>query len=121
MCHPVSRLITDGATEYNETLYPEPEKFMPSRWYSTPSNPKPSDAFTAFSFGPRVCIGQNFSKTEGVAFISSLLKEWRLDIKLKEGETRDMYEKRVMDAHFVMTLSTNDIPVVLKKRRSPHH
>jgi len=109
-------LVDVVGLEYNPRYFPDPNEFRPSRWYVTPENPKPLEAFTAFSFGPRVCIGQHFSKTEGVAYVSMLLRDWKLDIKLRPGETRRGYEDRVMQARFKMTLNANDIPVVLKRR-----
>jgi len=104
--------------EYNERYYQEPNVYRPSRWYVTAENPKPLDAYTAFSFGPRVCIGQNFSKTEAVCFLALLLRDWKLDIKLNVGETREQYRERVMDAHFMMTLCAYDVPIVMTKRKT---
>ena len=49
-----------------------------------------------FGSGPRSCVGRKFAITEAVTFLAHLLQDWRLDIKLKEGETRKAYEERVM-------------------------
>lgn len=49
-----------------------------------------------FGVGPRACIGQRFAMTEAMCFLIMLLRDWRLDVILKDGETRDAYEKRVM-------------------------
>ena len=49
-----------------------------------------------FGSGPRACVGRKFAITEAVTFLAYLLQDWRLDIKLQEGETRAQYETRVM-------------------------
>ena len=46
-----------------------------------------------------------------------LLRDWKLGIKLIQGETRQHDEERVMQARFKLTLTANDIPVVLVRRK----
>ncbi|KAJ7670774.1 cytochrome P450 [Mycena polygramma] len=77
--------------QHNPHFFPEPEVYKPSRWYGVPESEIP-----LFGMGPRVCIGKKFSHTEGLCFLSLLLRDWKLDIPLSEGETRSEYEKRVM-------------------------
>jgi len=50
-----------------------------------------------FGIGPRACIGRKFGIVESLAFLVMLLREWRVDILLKEGETREGWEQRVLD------------------------
>lgn len=40
-------------------IYPEPDSFIPERWYSRPDLVKHPDAFAPFSMGPFNCIGRN--------------------------------------------------------------
>ncbi|KAK0458102.1 cytochrome P450 [Desarmillaria tabescens] len=40
--------------QYNPRYFNEPEKFKPSRWHGISNE---SEAFTAFSIGPRACLG----------------------------------------------------------------
>lgn len=49
-----------------------------------------------FGVGPRACIGQKFAMVEVMYFLIMLLRDWKLDIVLKNGETRDVYEDRIM-------------------------
>jgi hypothetical protein len=57
-----------------------------------------------------------FSKTEAVAVLALMLRDWHLDIKLNPGETREEYRERVMQAHFMMTLTPFDLPILMKRR-----
>ncbi|KAF8510338.1 cytochrome P450 [Gautieria morchelliformis] len=75
----------------NPNTYQNPGEFIPSRWYGVAEPDLPM-----FGFGPRGCVGRKFAITEAVTFLAYLLRDWRLDIKLKEGETRAQYEARVM-------------------------
>lgn len=49
-----------------------------------------------FGVGPRACIGQKFAMAEAMCFLIMLLRDWKLDVVLRDGETRDEYEDRVM-------------------------
>ena len=50
-----------------------------------------------FGIGPRACIGRKFGIVESVAFLAMLVREWKVDIVLKEGETRDDWRQRVVE------------------------
>jgi len=75
----------------NPNTYENPHEFRPSRWYGIAEPDLPM-----FGSGPRGCVGRKFAITEAVTFLAYLLQDWRLDIKLQEGETRAEYEERVM-------------------------
>jgi len=56
---------------------------------------------------------------ESLAFLAMLLREWKVDIVLKEGETREGWEQRVMDCagHVGMTFGiTVSVDLKLSKR-----
>ena len=56
---------------------------------------------------------------ESLAFLAMLLREWKVDIVLKEGETREGWERRVMDSagHVGMTFGiTVGVDLKLSKR-----
>lgn len=127
-------LITLALLEYNPRYFPDPTAYKPSRWYAQESSNEP-DAFTAFSIGrfhlissalsihteatagPRACIGRKFATTEAVCFLALFLRDWRVDIVLEHGETREQWRERVLKAEMIMTLSVGDVPIKLTRRR----
>ncbi|KAK7012863.1 cytochrome P450 [Favolaschia claudopus] len=96
---------------YNPRHFPDPEEYRPSRWYGVSE----SD-LSLFSLGPRACIGRKFALTEACCFLSHLLRDWRLEITLKAGETRSQWRSRVLDAKVNMTFGVGDVLVKLVKR-----
>lgn len=99
--------------QYNPRYCDEPEKYKPSRWYGMTNE---SEAFSAFSLGPRACLGRKFATTEAVAFLTMLLRDWKIQPMLRKGETKEEWRNRVMDAHTVITLGVKDVPVRFTKR-----
>ncbi|GJJ06948.1 hypothetical protein Clacol_001144 [Clathrus columnatus] len=87
-----SRMIIDMVgIHHNPHTFPNPDKFIPSRWYEVPEHD-----VSIFGAGPRACIGRKFSHTEALTFLALFLREWKIDIVLAEGESREVYEERVM-------------------------
>ncbi|KAF7426204.1 hypothetical protein PC9H_008571 [Pleurotus ostreatus] len=99
--------------QYNPRYFKEPEKFKPSRWEGVSNE---SESFTAFSVGPRMCIGRKFAITESVCWLTMLLREWRVEPILQPGETKEQWQRRVMDAKLVLTLGVADVPVRFVRR-----
>ncbi|TEB34368.1 cytochrome P450 [Coprinellus micaceus] len=81
--------------QYNPRYFEDPESFKPSRWCGVS---KDSDAFTAFSIGPRECIGRKFATVEAVALLALLLRDFKIEPLLLNGETLDAWKTRVLDA-----------------------
>lgn len=100
--------------QYNPRYFDEPGKYKPSRWYGVSNE---SEVFSAFSVGPRACIGRKFATTEAVCFLTLLLRDWRIEPILNEGETKEAWMKRVLDAKIVITLGVADVPVRFVRRR----
>ncbi|KAF7362745.1 Cytochrome P450 [Mycena venus] len=98
---------------YNPKYFPEPEEFRPSRWYGAAEND-----MTTFSLGPHfhVGIGRKFVVTEGVAFLSNLLRDWRLQIVLNPGETKTQWRARVMKISGQLIVGVRNLPVRLTRR-----
>lgn len=99
--------------QYNPRYFDEPEKFKPSRWYGTSNE---SDSFTAFSIGPRACIGRKFATTQAVCFLTLLLRDWMVKPILRDGETKEAWANRVLDASIVITLGVRDVPLTFSRR-----
>ncbi|KAG6909423.1 hypothetical protein DXG01_000576 [Tephrocybe rancida] len=100
--------------QYNPRYFPDPEEFKPSRWYGVSSE---SEVFSAFSLGPRACIGRKFATVEAVAFLTMLLREWRVDPAFKAGETTAAWRERVLSMPTMgLTLGVKDASVSLTRR-----
>lgn len=117
-------------------MFPEPESFNPRRWLDGNSEQGATsseghkqadedltggpastvDGFMHFSTGPRMCIGHKFAKIEAVAFLTHLLRSWRIEPVLHAGETPEKWRSRVLEPHFVMTLLFDDVPVRFVRR-----
>ncbi|KAJ7269924.1 cytochrome P450 [Mycena rebaudengoi] len=101
--------------QYNPRYFEDPEVYKPSRWYGLPSD---SELFTAFSVGPRACIGRKFATTEAACFLAHLLRDWKVMPLLRDGESNEAWGARVLDARVVLTLCVTDIPVKFVRRVS---
>jgi cytochrome P450 len=101
-------------TQLNERYYDEPEKYKPQRWYGL--SPSDFEQFTAFSVGPRACLGRKFAETEAVCFLTYLMRDFRLEPILNKGETVDAWQARVLDAKIMVTLGCQDVPLRLVPR-----
>ncbi|GLB42782.1 putative cytochrome P450 [Lyophyllum shimeji] len=109
----VQVMVDMVGVQYNPRYFDEPEKYKPSRWYCISNE---SEAFSAFSIGPRACIGRKFATTEAVAFLTMLLRDWKVEPILKEGETKEQWRDRVLDAKLVLTLGVSDVPLKFTRR-----
>ncbi|KAF9051514.1 cytochrome P450 [Panaeolus papilionaceus] len=100
--------------QYNPRYFDEPEKFKPSRWYGVTSE---SEMFSAFSVGPRACLGRKFAVVESICFISMLLRDYKVEPLLSNGESTEEWAKRVLDAKIVITLGVKDVPIKFVRRK----
>ncbi|CAA7270197.1 unnamed protein product [Cyclocybe aegerita] len=99
--------------QYNPRYFDEPEKYKPSRWYGVSNE---SEAFSAFSIGPRACLGRKFAVTEAVAFLSVLLRDYKVKPIYLPGETKEQWQERVLVANIVLTLGVSNVPIQLIRR-----
>jgi hypothetical protein len=108
------------STEYNPRYYPDPETFKPSRWYNLGTTS--DDIYTAFSNGPRACIGRKFALTEAVCFLANLLRDYEVSPFLKDNgrgkmETLEEWKGRVLDkTSFELSLFIQNAALILKRR-----
>ncbi|KAF9482311.1 cytochrome P450 [Pholiota conissans] len=99
--------------QYNPRYFDNPEEYRPSRWHGVSAD---SEAFSAFSIGPRTCIGRKFATTEVVCFLTMLLRDYKVQPIMRPGETKEEWRKRVMDGKLVLTLGVKDVPVKFVRR-----
>ncbi|KAJ7359262.1 cytochrome P450 [Mycena albidolilacea] len=100
--------------QHNPRYFENPEEYKPSRWYGLPAD---SELFTAFSVGPRACIGRRFATVEATCFLALLLRDWKVLPVLRDGETKEAWGARMMDANIVLTLGVHDIPLRFERRK----
>ena len=74
------------------------------------------DGFIGFSFGPRTCLGHKFAKVEAVCFLTNLLREWKVEVVLRDGETIEGWKERILTPQFGVTLTLGQVPVRLVRR-----
>ncbi|KAJ7512690.1 cytochrome P450 [Mycena galericulata] len=100
--------------QYNPRYFEDPHTYKPSRWYGLPTD---SELFTAFSVGPRACIGRRFATVEATCFLAYLLRDWKVEPILLDGESKAAWGARVLDARIVLTLGVAEFPVRLVRRK----
>jgi cytochrome P450 len=114
--HPVkkgSRIVIDTpAAQRNPFHWPDPLKFDPSR--HLPGN---KQIFAGFSLGQRRCIGQKYAEVELVAFLSLMVKNFKIQaVPAFPGESTDSMLKRMLQASEGMTLTPVGWPLALERR-----
>ncbi|KAF8138092.1 cytochrome P450, partial [Mycena galopus ATCC 62051] len=101
--------------QYNPRYFEDPETYKPSRWYGLPAD---SEQFTAFSVGPRACLGRKFATVEATCFLALLLRDWQVLPVLRDGETKEAWGARVINKiHMSITMKAADFPIKLARRR----
>ncbi|KAF8637847.1 hypothetical protein AX17_002473 [Amanita inopinata Kibby_2008] len=100
--------------QYNPRHFDQPEEYRPSRWYGVHCD---SEAFSAFSIGARACIGRKFSTMEVVAFLTVLLRDWKVEPLFFDGdEDVEIWKQRVFEGRMVISLGVNDVPLRFIRR-----
>ena len=116
--------------DYDSKLFPEPEEFRPSRWYTADADildgmaPLDKGAaaataipFTSFAIGPRTCVGKKFAIVEATCFLAHLIRDYKIRIgDLREGEAKKMWRERRMQGKMHLTFQPDSIPIVLERR-----
>lgn len=100
----------------NPRNFPEPTAFKPRRW-ETPEAAS-IDNFVAFAAGPRLCLGRKFSMVESVCFLSNMLRDWKIDVKLEKGETPQQWQERVLQPTIGVTLKNGTFSVAARASSS---
>jgi len=76
-----SYLIAEGVSPYHThhqaDLYPQPERFLPSRWQQI--HPSPYE-YVPFGAGKRMCIGSTFAIFEMKIILATIVQRYRLQV-----------------------------------------
>eukprot|EP00731_Ephydatia_muelleri_P030208 Em0021g731a len=70
--------INNYVVHHHPEVWEDPEEFNPLRFTEEGSKVRSSHAFTAFSAGPRNCIGQEFALNEEKVVIAHILRNFEL-------------------------------------------
>ncbi|ESK89419.1 cytochrome p450 [Moniliophthora roreri MCA 2997] len=90
---------------YNPRYWKDPEEFRPSRFRGE----WPRDAFLPFSSGARACIGRKFFETEGIAILTLLVSQYKIELKDEPefaGETLAQKKARILAIGPALTLAS---------------
>jgi len=71
---------------HNPKVWGDPQVFRPERWSPENLTKEQRTLWMPFSYGPRICIGMNFSLLEQKIFIATLLREFSKIQFAKDGE-----------------------------------
>ncbi|CAM6122381.1 unnamed protein product [Calypogeia fissa] len=72
-----SVILSFRPTHYNPKYFPDPCKFNPSRFKTSPP---PPGTFLSFGTGPRTCPGVDLAKTEALVFLHRLVLGYRWEL-----------------------------------------
>ncbi|TEB05118.1 cytochrome P450 [Coprinellus micaceus] len=106
--------------QYNPRYFEDPESFKPSRWSAsqrTPTRSPLSVSNVSYNLGPRECIGRKFATVEAVALLALLLRDFKIEPLLLNGETLDAWKTRVLDAQLLITLGVSNASVRFVRRQ----
>ncbi|KAH9923589.1 cytochrome P450 [Fomitopsis serialis] len=111
---PNMRIMIDMVgVHYDPRLYPDPERYDPSRWYGVTQETD----FTYFGLGPRACLGRKFALVVAMSLMTSLLRDWKFTVPLKLGETKEQWRERIMQGKYAgLGFGVHHIPVKMTRR-----
>jgi cytochrome P450 len=88
-------------------LWPDPEKFDPTRFDPENERSRPRIAWIPFGAGPRTCIGNHFALMEAQLVLATILRRFRLDM-------RPGHEMKI--APFPTLHPLGGLPMIVKRR-----
>jgi cytochrome P450 len=101
-------LIAPWVLHRHRRLWPDPERFDPTRFLPAAAPPD-RFAYLPFGSGPRVCIGAQFALTEAVLVLARLIQEFRVE----------RADDRPVGVRAVVTTQPEPAPLFLLNRRAP--
>lgn len=68
--------LSQWVAHHDERWFPEPDRFLPSRWTGGLAARLPKYAYYPFGGGPRVCIGNAFALLEAALLLPTIGQRW---------------------------------------------
>ncbi|KAF9451960.1 cytochrome P450 [Macrolepiota fuliginosa MF-IS2] len=96
--------INVPGVQRNPRYWEKPNEFIPERFLGEWNK----DALVAFSVGPRACLGRKFNETEGVAALTSIISQYKVELQDEpqfKHETFEERKNRILTTKLVLTLS----------------
>ncbi|KFM82972.1 Cytochrome P450 3A30, partial [Stegodyphus mimosarum] len=99
------------AMHYDPELFPEPEKFLPERWFKDDSGKlsHPQYAYLPFGAGPRNCLGMRFALMEIKMGMANFLRHYRF------RKAKTLKEPLEYIPGFGL-LTVKELPLLIEKR-----
>uniref|UniRef100_A0A0A9YE48 Cytochrome P450 6k1 n=3 Tax=Lygus hesperus TaxID=30085 RepID=A0A0A9YE48_LYGHE len=70
--------LSSFAIHMDPEVYPEPEKYLPTRWLDDSSFP--AGSFIPFGYGPRICIGMRLAMVEIKSIVAKVLLNYKISL-----------------------------------------
>ncbi|RCN43929.1 hypothetical protein ANCCAN_10044 [Ancylostoma caninum] len=93
---------------YDETIFPDPYKFDPTRHLSSDGSFVKIDEVIPFSMGKRQCVGEGLARIELFLFLANLFNQFEV---LPYGDKSPSTKKS-----FGNTVRAEDFSVILRRR-----
>eukprot|EP00058_Branchiostoma_floridae_P010007 XP_002595495.1 hypothetical protein BRAFLDRAFT_57483 [Branchiostoma floridae] len=86
------------SVHHDEKLFPQHDKFDPTRFLDEKGQYKKDDHVMPFSAGPRICLGEQLARMELFLFFTSLMQHFTF--KIPEGAPTPSLKGRIAATHF---------------------
>jgi cytochrome P450 len=73
-------VVSQWIMHHSAQWFPEPDRFLPSRWTPEFKSSLPRFAYFPFGGGPHSCIGENFAWMELVFILATVAQKWRFTL-----------------------------------------
>jgi cytochrome P450 len=109
-------IIDSPASQRNPFYWSDPSTFNPRRHLGEKGS-ETSSGYTGFSMGSRACIGKRFAEVEMVAFLSHVVKMFRLyPVEKFQGESKDETKLRMEHGSEELTFTPGNFDLRFERR-----